>query len=72
MSENNYIRTVLGDIKPDCQGVTLPHEHTMFGWNGAEFDHRALFDFDAVVNSNLYFSLGLAYLKQPLAARAPS
>ena len=51
MSGNNYIRTVLGDIKPDYEGVTLPHEHTMFGWNGAEFDHRALFDFDAVVNS---------------------
>ena len=30
---------------------------------------RSLTFFEAVVNSNLYFSFGLAYLKQPLAAR---
>ena len=29
-------------------------------------------DFEVVVNSSLYFSFGLEYLKQPLAARAPS
>ena len=51
MDLTNYVRTVLGDIEPTCVGVTLPHEHTMFGWNGAEFDHRALFNFDEVVNS---------------------
>ena len=28
--------------------------------------------FEDVVNSNLYFSSGFAYLKHPLAARAPS
>ena len=48
MDLTNYVRTVLGDIEPTCVGVTLPHEHTMFGWNGAEFDHRALFNFDEV------------------------
>jgi len=28
--------------------------------------------FEVVENSNLIFSSGLAYLKQPLAAKAPS
>ena len=33
---------------------------------------RSLIDFEDVVNSNLYFSSGFAYLKHPLAASAPS
>jgi len=31
-----------------------------------------LTDFEVVVNSSLYFSFGLEYLKHPLAAKAPS
>ena len=34
--------------------------------------NRSLTVFEEVVNSNLYFSSGFAYLKHPLAARAPS
>ncbi|HHZ67294.1 MAG TPA: hypothetical protein EYN52_05195, partial [Alphaproteobacteria bacterium] len=45
------VRTVLGDISTAEVGVTLPHEHTMYGWNGVEFDHRAMFDFEKVVTS---------------------
>ena len=45
------VRTVLGDISAADVGFTLPHEHTMYGWNGVEFDHRAMFDFDSVVTS---------------------
>ena len=45
------VRTVLGDISTAEVGVTLPHEHTMYGWNGVEFDHRAMFDFETVVTS---------------------
>lgn len=43
------IRTVLGDIQPDEAGLVLPHEHTHILWPGAEFDHRAAFDWDDVV-----------------------
>ena len=45
------VRTVLGDIPPAEVGFTLPHEHTMYGWNGVEFDHRAQYDFETVVES---------------------
>ena len=45
------VRTVLGDISAAEVGFTLPHEHTMYGWNGVEFDHRAMFDFDSLVTS---------------------
>lgn len=44
------VRTVLGDIRPESVGVTLTHEHTILNWPGAELDHRAVFDWDAVVD----------------------
>ena len=38
-----FIRTVLGDIAPQDAGLTLAHEHTLFGWPGVEHDHRSAF-----------------------------
>ncbi|MBM3517783.1 MAG: hypothetical protein FJX56_07875 [Alphaproteobacteria bacterium] len=43
------IRTVLGDIPARDAGVTLTHEHTLIFWPGAEFDHRAAFDWNEVM-----------------------
>ena len=39
----SFIRTVLGDIDPESAGLTLAHEHTLFGWPGVEHDHRSAF-----------------------------
>ena len=39
----SFIRTVLGDIDPADAGLTLAHEHTLFGWPGVEHDHRSAF-----------------------------
>jgi phosphotriesterase-related protein len=44
----SVIRTVLGDIPPEDAGAVLMHEHMIAMWPGAEFDHRAVFDWDAV------------------------
>lgn len=44
------IRTVLGDIAPDKAGVTLTHEHIRYAYQGCEFDHKNVWDFDTVAN----------------------
>ncbi len=44
----SIIRTVLGDIDPDLAGITLTHEHIRYAYPGCEFDHRNVWDFDAV------------------------
>jgi phosphotriesterase-related protein len=38
------IRTVLGDVPADQIGRTLAHEHILYSYPGAEWDHRTLFD----------------------------
>lgn len=43
------IRTIRGDINSEDAGVILTHEHAMFGWPGAEVDHRAVFSWDKVL-----------------------
>jgi phosphotriesterase-related protein len=42
------IRTVLGDIKPEAAGITLTHEHVRYAYQGCEFDHRNVWDVDAM------------------------
>ena len=42
------IRTVLGDIKPEQAGVSLTHEHVRYQYQGCEFDHNSVWDFDTV------------------------
>jgi len=42
------IRTVLGDIVPDKAGITLTHEHVRYAYQGCEFDHNNVWDFDTV------------------------
>lgn len=46
------VNTVMGPISPEDMGVTLPHEHIMFGYPGWEVD-QSVFPFDraAVVNT---------------------
>lgn len=44
------IRTVLGDIDPAAAGITLTHEHLLYANPGVEFDPKAAFDFDTVVD----------------------
>mgnify|MGYP001175699261 FL=1 len=44
-----FIRTVLGDIEPENAGLTLAHEHTLFGWPGVEHDHRSALVYDTVL-----------------------
>lgn len=39
-----HIRTVLGDRPADEIGRTLAHEHILYSYPGAEWDHRTLFD----------------------------
>lgn len=41
------VRTVLGDIPAETLGRTLTHEHLLYTYPGAEFDHRTVFDFNA-------------------------
>ncbi|MEA2783236.1 MAG: phosphotriesterase-related protein [Rhodospirillaceae bacterium] len=43
------IRTVLGDIDPASAGVVMTHEHTLYHWSGAEYDHRAAYNWDDVI-----------------------
>ena len=33
-------RTVLGDVPAENSGRHLTHEHLLYGYPGAEFDHR--------------------------------
>jgi phosphotriesterase-related protein len=42
-------RTVLGDVPAEESGRILTHEHLLYGYPGAELDHRTVFDFDAAV-----------------------
>lgn len=44
------IRTVLGDIKPEQAGVTLTHEHVRYQYQGCEFDHNNVWDFEQVAS----------------------
>ena len=53
------VNTVLGPIEPENMGVTLVHEHILFGYPGWEADQSiAPFDFNAAV------ATGVALLKQ--------
>jgi phosphotriesterase-related protein len=42
-------RTVLGDVPAEESGRILTHEHLLYGYPGAELDHRTVFDFDDAV-----------------------
>jgi phosphotriesterase-related protein len=42
------VRTVLGDIAPADAGVTLTHEHIRYAYQGCEFDHNNVWNFDTV------------------------
>jgi phosphotriesterase-related protein len=42
-------RTVLGDVPAEESGRILTHEHLLYGYPGAELDHRTVFDQDAAV-----------------------
>jgi len=44
------LRTVLGDVPAENSGVTLTHEHLLYGYPGAELDHRTVLDFDKNVD----------------------
>ena len=44
-----FIRTISGDIDPTEAGVVLTHEHTLLHWPGAEWDHRAAYDWHSVI-----------------------
>ncbi len=46
----SIIRTVRGDVSPEGAGACLMHEHMIASWPGAEFDHRAVFDWDEVAD----------------------
>jgi phosphotriesterase-related protein len=46
----SIIRTVLGDIRPEDAGSVLMHEHMIAAWPGSEYDHRAVFDWNAVAD----------------------
>lgn len=43
------VRCVLGDVAPEKAGLTLTHEHVRYQYQGCEFDHNAVWDFDAMV-----------------------
>jgi phosphotriesterase-related protein len=40
------LRTVLGDVPADESGIVLTHEHLLYGYPGAEVDHRTVLDYD--------------------------
>ena len=42
------IRSVLGDVKPEDAGITLTHEHVRYAYQGCEFDHNNVWDFEAM------------------------
>lgn len=48
--KSKFIETVLGPIEPDSLGSTLPHEHVMCDFIGAEQTGRQRWDVTAVVN----------------------
>ncbi len=45
-------RTVLGDIPVEESGRILTHEHLLYGYPGAELDHRTVLDYDAAVDGS--------------------
>jgi phosphotriesterase-related protein len=44
------IRTVLGDIKPEDCGIALTHEHVRYAYQGCEFDHNNVWDFESMAS----------------------
>ena len=44
-----FFRTVLGDVPAEDSGRILTHEHLLYGYPGAELDHRTVFDLDSAV-----------------------
>lgn len=58
MKDNSFIQTVRGRIKPDQLGITLPHEHIMVDFIGADKISEDRFDPDEV------FEVMLPYLKE--------
>ena len=42
------IQTVLGEIAPEDNGITLTHEHILYANPGVDLDHHAVFDLDTV------------------------
>jgi phosphotriesterase-related protein len=44
------IRTVLGDVASSDAGITLTHEHVRYAYQGCEFDHNNVWDFDAMAD----------------------
>jgi phosphotriesterase-related protein len=42
-------RTVLGDVPVESSGRILTHEHLLYGYPGAELDHRTVLDYDNAV-----------------------
>ena len=43
-------RTVLGDVAVEESGRILTHEHLLYGYPGAELDHRTVLDYDAAID----------------------
>jgi phosphotriesterase-related protein len=44
------LRTVLGDVPVGSSGLILTHEHLLYGYPGAELDHRTVFNYEATVD----------------------
>lgn len=44
------LRTVLGDVPAESSGRILSHEHLLYGYPGAELDHRTVLDYSAAVD----------------------
>ncbi|MFC6086565.1 phosphotriesterase family protein [Sphaerisporangium aureirubrum] len=44
------LRTVLGDVPAERSGMILTHEHLLYGYPGAETDHRTVLDYDATID----------------------
>ena len=58
MSSETHVMTVLGAVAPDALVVTLPHEHVMVDFIGAEKAGRDRYDADEV------FETALPHLQQ--------
>lgn len=43
------LRTVHGDVPAETSGRMLSHEHLLYGYPGAELDHRTVLDYEAAV-----------------------
>jgi phosphotriesterase-related protein len=43
------LRTVLGDVAAEKSGRMLSHEHLLYGYPGAELDHRTVLEYDKAV-----------------------